>query len=647
MVLGVVSLLATACGKTDANHGKTSAAGGVGGNVSTGGTAAGATTTGGGAGGGALPPTRCNVDLDAQCRELELGYPHAMALRPDEYQNSIATLFDVTVNVEELLTGPFGPLLVQDGAALETLAQPGYPQAATRAAEQIVNDAPQLQPCPGNGCVAQFVGDYAPRVWRGVVSAEDQAVLVAVYNATAGEPRDQLRALLERLLSSPRFYLRTEIGDPSVSGPRALAATELAAKLSYLFWNDTPDDELLDLVRDGSLQRAVVLVEQTRRLLADPRAARGLANFYRNWLRLDYLDTAERDRLLFPSWTPELAANMKRETIEFLNWHLLQGDAKLDAVLKADFSFVSPDLAELYAVAAPKTAFGRVQLPPERRGLLTQASLLTLTSHATQTSPVGRAMLVRERLRCEEVPYVDDIHGIGSVSAIQVDDTLPARQQAYWLNDKSCNQCHQLLEPLGFGFESFDAVGRYRTEADGSPVDASGSLLPWPNKTAFDFDGVAELAQYLAEAPETLACFAQRALDWSGTLNSRCGAVQAVLSTCQTGDMRETMAQLTATEAFRFVGSTYSATGEETKKASCVVSGVSDCKYLAEHSGVELKKCETCQGAPCDTPGCEEFGCQGVSVVHGCCNDEDCHGITAFCGLHTATHYVCVKGDAI
>jgi Protein of unknown function (DUF1592)/Protein of unknown function (DUF1588) len=641
VALSVMSLLAVACGKTDAN-GRAAAAAGA--SVGGSGVSAGGTAAGGSAGvGGALQPARCNVDLDERCRAFELGSPHAMLLRPDEYQNAIATLFGTTVDVEGLLPGPYGPFPTQDRAALASVPQTAYPEAAARAAEQLTFDAAKLQPCPGAGCVAQFVGDYAPRVWRGIVSADDQALLIATYDATIGEPRDQLRALLEKLLSSPRFYMRIELGDSSLTGPRPLDGFELAAKLSFLFWSDTPDDQLLDLARDGSLKRPAVLVEQTRRLLADPRAARGLANFYRSWLRLDHLDTTQRDALLFPSWTPELPANMKRETIDFLNWHILQGDATLDAVLTADFSFVSPDLAELYGVAAPNAPFGRVQLPAERRGLLTQASLLTLTSHSTQTSPVGRAMLVRERLRCQSVPYVDDIHGFGG---IKIDDTLPAREQAHWLNETPCAQCHQLLEPLGFGFESFDAIGRYRTEADGSPVDASGSL-PWPEMTPFEFDGVPELEQYLAEAPETLPCFAERALEWSGTPYSRCGAGQAVLQTCQAGDLRETLAQLTATEAFRFVGPAYYAVGEETKKPSCTVSGVSDCQYLAEHSGVDLKTCEACQGAPCDTPGCAQFGCQGVSVVHGCCNDEDCHSLTPFCGLHTGTHFVCVKDDAI
>jgi hypothetical protein len=429
-----------------------------------------------------------------------------------------------------------------------------------------------------------------------------------------------------------------------LQGPRPLDGTELAAKLSYLFWNDTPDDELLELARDGSLRRAGVLVEQTRRLLADPRAARGLANFYRSWLNLDYLDTAERDAALFPSWTPTLAANMKRETIEFLNWHVLQSDATLDAVFGADFSFVSPDLAEIYGLAAPVADFGRVQLPPERRGLLTQASLLTLTSQSARTSPVGRAKLVRERLGCVDMPVVDDVHLAVNV---KIDASLPAREQAYWVQEQPCQQCHQLLEPLGFGFESFDAIGRYRTQDDGAPIDASGRFLPFPIGMPFEFESVPELGQYLAQDPATLPCFAQRALEWSGSPNMLCGAAQAALKTCQAGDLRETLAQITATEAFRFVGPVFSASGSETQNAACLVSGVSDCAYLAAHAGVDLETCEVCQGAPCDTPGCQGFGCEGVTVVRGCCTDQDCQGVTPFCGLHAAPHFLCVKDDPI
>lgn len=603
------------------------------------------TAAGRGGAGGAPQAALCELSAEQLCGEFEAGAPRVFLLTPRQYQNSVRTLFGVDVDVEELLPGPYEAIVSELPPELANDTLTNYHEAAAIAAAQITTAAPSLLTCADDACIAALVGTLAPRVWRSFVAPGHQNELVDVARAQSGSLVDKQRALLRRLLASPRFYSRTELGDSAQNFPRRLSADELASKLSYLFWVDTPDDSLLEAAADGSLTESDVLVQQAERLLEDPRAAAALPAFYERWLGLGRLDTAlDKDASLFPEWTAALALDMKRETTEFLNDAVLGSDPSLRNLLQAEHSFASPELAAFYGAAHPGGGFARIELPAERRGLLTQASLLVLRSSLRLTSPTQRAMLVRDRLRCEYVPYVGDGH---LFNQFEVDETLSARQRSFWLQDKFCAQCHQLLEPVGFAFENFDPIGRHRTEDAGAPIDASGQLLKFNGELIYDFADVPSLGQKMAQDPRVLACFAQQALAWSGTLRGSCSALGVAQQNCQGANLRQTLAGIAGTEAFSLVH-----TGRDfaflTSDPSCPAAGASDCDVLAQHSQVERGTCEACQGAPCGTSGCEEFGCrEGVTVLRVCCKDEDCEGIDAMCGLHASTHFVCVKSDPI
>jgi hypothetical protein len=627
-------LLALACGKTrelpheSAGAGATS--GGAGGFPD-----AGATSGGGTGGGGSGPEARCRIRLDDECASFEAGVPRAYSLRPDEYANTIFTLFGVDVDVSDLLAPPFEH---EQGEKLEAVGPPGHLDAAKRVAARIAQAVDGE--CADAGCGAEIVAKLAPRVWRGAVSSDEQARLVAVFEQMAGTPSSKYQALLEALLSSWRFCFRTEIGPAAAEYPRAISSEEMAAKLSYLFWADTPDDELLDRAARDALRRPSEVEEQARRLLLDRRAQRGLAAFASHWLGLDELSARQASD--DPDWDAQLATAMKAETTAFVSAIAIGPEPSITSLYEADFSFISPELAPLYGVVQPAAGLQRVVLPSERRGLLTQASLLTKTSAPTRPSAAQRGLLVRSALRCEIVPM---IHDVAPFDEVPIDDTLPARERAHWLDEEPCLGCHRLLEPVGFAFERYDQLGRYRESDGATPLDPAGKLID-PSGTTTDFADVAELGALLARDPKAFSCIAQRALLWSHATSSRCSAAQAALRHCQTGDVRELLIAVTGSEAFRFVNDASRSPVAETERG-CEAGGLSDCALLAEHTGVDVTSCAECQGAPCGTPGCQVFPCQGSVIIRGCCSDTECGKLAPFCGRATSPHRVCVNDDAL
>src|SRR5882724_4189513 len=247
----VAAALTVACGKVH-QHGETPSAASGG----TAGSAAGGAPSGGAGGGGAsgasgaagAPAMRCQLPLAGRCGELEAASPRVLTLAPDEYRNSLRTLFGVDVDVAALLgTGPFERLTSVLSPDIVAAAAPAYSAAAKLAAASIAEQTAQLLLCADDACVAKFIADTAPKVWRSAVLPADQAELAGAFQQASGDVAAKFEALVLALLDSPRFYFRTELGDTTMTTlpVRALTGDELAAKLSYRLWADTPDDALL------------------------------------------------------------------------------------------------------------------------------------------------------------------------------------------------------------------------------------------------------------------------------------------------------------------------------------------------------------------------------------------------------------------
>jgi hypothetical protein len=268
-----------------------------------------------------------------------------------------------------------------------------------------------------------------------------------------------------------------------------------------------PDADLLAAAAAGTLDSKDGLKAQAERLLTSERARDALASFHVQWLGLDNLvESTVKDSALFPSFSDELKVAMRNETVDFADFVIRRGDGKLQTLLSAPFTVGSagPQLLQLYGATAPAAADGTVALDAtQRAGLLTQAAFLATHAHSNQTSPVHRGLAVRKNLLCTSLP--DPPMNVDNTPP-EPDPTATTRVRfEQHRNDPSCKGCHELLDPIGVGFETYDAVGAYRTMENGLPIDSAGELVGAGDASGV-FNGGVELAQRLAQSADVREC---------------------------------------------------------------------------------------------------------------------------------------------
>ncbi len=312
-----------------------------------------------------------------------------------------------------------------------------------------------------------------------------------------------IQAALERILASPRFLFRVEHDQDAVTaaGLYPISGSELASRLSFFLWSSIPDDALLDLASHNKLQDEATLDRQVRRMVADPRAEALVTNFAGQWLQLRNLNNFQPNTDIFPDFDDNLRQGFRRET-ELLFHSVVQEDRSVLDLLTADYTFVNERLAKHYGIPGIYgSRFRRVSISDEaRKGLLGQGSILALTSHAERTSPVVRGKWVLENLLGLEVPPPPpDVPPLKERK--EGDKPLTMREQmAEHRANAVCASCHKTLDPIGFALENFNAVGAWRKEDAGTPIDASGVLADGSK-----VNGVVELRQDLLSRPENFA----------------------------------------------------------------------------------------------------------------------------------------------
>lgn len=314
---------------------------------------------------------------------------------------------------------------------------------------------------------------------------------------------------LQAILVSPHFLFRVEMDPEEGEDVRQLNDFELATRLSYFLWSSMPDDELFAVAERGALREAGELERQVRRMLGNPKSDAFIENFAGQWLQLRSLDDRTFDAQRFPEFDRELLASMRTETTRFFA-AIVREDLSLLRLLDADFTYVNERLARHYGLAGVEgETFQRVSLlGTPRAGILTHASILAVTSNPTRTSPVKRGKFVLENLLAsppppapEDVPALED-------EGRQLSGTL-REQMVQHRTNPSCASCHQLMDPIGFALENFDAVGRFRTHDQGLPIDASGEL-----PSGESFVGATQLRDLLLreKRDDLLKCMAEKTL---------------------------------------------------------------------------------------------------------------------------------------
>jgi mono/diheme cytochrome c family protein len=341
----------------------------------------------------------------------------------------------------------------------------------------------------GAACVDQILAKLARRAYRRPVTRTEVAALtrfVGLAKAEGQSVEQGLQLAIQAMLVSPHFLFRVE-RDPDPNNPtqvHRISNFELASRLSYFFWSSMPDDELLTLAETGKLSTPAVLDAQIKRLLDDPRAASLAENFAGQWLETRNLDSVKPDPQKFPDWGPDLRDAMKTETRLFFE-SMLRENKPMSEFLDANYSFLNDRLARHYGidgVSGPE--FRRVDFTAgnkQRGGILSHASVLTVSSYPTRTSPVIRGKYVLQNILGTpppsppaDVPPLDE-ESVGNVGSLR-------QQFEKHRASATCATCHQKMDTLGFGLENYDAIGKWRTMDGKFPLDVTGIF---PNGKAF------------------------------------------------------------------------------------------------------------------------------------------------------------------
>jgi hypothetical protein len=523
------------------------------------------TVTGTGGGAGTSGPGALKCDTPA------VGPTPLRRLTHAEYDNSVADLLGMTLTPTARPSADFPPdtqVGIFDNSAeaqtIPSLLAEEYLDASVKLA-QGVTDMRTLAGCDvtvaatAPTCVRTFIQRFGRRAFRRPLTDAEVTKLFTVYDTAraASDTTTGVRAVIAATLASPNFLYRPEFGAAASKVPGAMQASpfEIAGRLGSLIWASVPDDVLLDEAQAGRLATKEQVATQVRRMIANPKSHVAIASFYDQWLGLGMLDTATKDKAVFPKFDDTLRAAMREETRRFVDNVLWQDDAKLTTLLQAPYSFVNGPLATLYGVKngpTSATTFAKVALDPtQRSGILTQASMLTAFARPDESSPVKRGKWVRTRMLCMDLP--DPPNNVPELPPVTAGQSNRERFRQH-TDNAACSGCHHLIDGLGFGLEHYDGIGQFRTTDQGVAVDSAGEV------TATDdidgaYDGGPALAAMLAKSGQVRDCAPTQWLRYAMArredADDSCalGAVRQAFATSG-GNLSELVIALTQTDAF-------------------------------------------------------------------------------------------------
>lgn len=387
------------------------------------------------------------------------------------------------------------------GQSLSPLLMDAYSQAAEKIARNAFRRG-ALKPQPG------FVSSFGRRAFRRPLRADERQRYEALYT------KGGVQLVAEAMLQSPAFLFRMEDSDDP-----ALKPFVAANRLSFSLWASSPDDALLDAAAKNNLD----IEAQARRLLADERAKENIDEFTAQWLRFDRVLGTAKDRRRYPKFNREAAVAMTEEARRFVR-DLAWGDHNFMELLTDPHGYLSADLAAIYDLPVPTREYERVRFDAksERAGILGQALFLASTAKPDDTSPTARGLFVREQLLCQHVPPPPP--GVDTnLPVLSEDKPLTNKERlGVHLSSPSCAGCHTLIDPIGFGFEKFDAIGGRREEAKiffkddkksiDLPLDTRGYLA---GLNSASFNNPRELGEILARTEICQDCIVKQLFRYS------------------------------------------------------------------------------------------------------------------------------------
>lgn len=339
-------------------------------------------------------------------------------------------------------------------------------EAYSTAAEKLARnafrsgDSHRLMTCaPSAECRAKFIREFGLRAFRRPLEAAEEKRYAKLFDSQK-DPMQGAQLVVEAMLQSPNFLFRLDATSNPKWKPYATAS-----RLSYALWDSMPDADLMKAAISGELNAPAGVERMARRMLQDPRAHKALDEFVSQWLRFDRVLTSSRDRRRYPKFSRETAVAMTDEARQFVA-DLVWNDRNFMDAFTADYTFVNSDLASIYGVPSPKKEFDRVAFPAssERAGLLGQTLFLALSAKPDDTSLTGRGLFVREQFLCQHVPPPPAGVNTNLPASTEAHPQANRERMSEHVSNATCATCHNLIDPIGFGFEKFDAVGARRDQ---------------------------------------------------------------------------------------------------------------------------------------------------------------------------------------
>lgn len=417
-------------------------------------------------------------------------------------------------------------------------------------------------------CVRDFIDSFGTRAYRRPLTPDESSVLLKLYNGLGADfsVSEKLKAVVQSMILSPQFNFMAEAGDEKVASKEAgyvgVSSHELASRLSYFLWGTMPDAELFELAKSGELLKTDVITAQVRRMFSDPRTRDSVRNFAEQWTEQDRLKRI-KDAKVFPQWNDMVAADLHAETASFIEKTVVDNRDGWAKLMTDRRGFVTSRTAPLYGVSVPSgTATGasaEVTLPENRPGFLTRAGFLAGFAQAKYPSPIQRGMFIRRELLCQHLGTPPE--GAESQPPPPTPAGATNRQiKAAHSQLPQCRACHQLIDPPGFAFETFDAIGRHSlteiTESGGTAMtDTTGVLMG--TDVDGDFKNANDLVGMLARSAEAQACvvtqwfrYARGRLD---TPDDSCAIADLTATfNASGGDFAALFSALATSDGFRF-----------------------------------------------------------------------------------------------
>jgi hypothetical protein len=535
--------------------------------------AGGTASSSGGTGAAGVPIDPAATACAMSNKALNVGLTPARRLARHEFNNTVRDLLGATGTPADALADDeqVGPFYSNAIAPIDQLLVEQHAELAATLATAAKARMKTLSPCDlaaetgtATTCATRFVTAFGQRAYRRPLTQAEITKYVALYSLGkqgAEGAANGFRLVVEAMLQSPYFLYHYDVGEKGTPQPGTVPVTgwELASRLSYFLWNSMPDDTLFTLAQNGTLTAEATISEQVTRMLQDPRAASTIAMFHRQWLGLTDLASQPKDAKLYAQFTPALADAMLNETALFTDAVIRKGDGLLKTLLTSNMAYPQGALFGVYGVTQPAGYQAGTAVPldaSKRAGILTQAAFLTRWAHADQTSPVHRGKLIRLNVLCGTVPPPPD--NANTTPPPPTPTTSTKERFAQHVADPTCAGCHQLMDPIGLGFENYDSIGAYRTMDGLGAVDATGKIVAAGADVTGPFNGAVELAQKLANSSDVASCFANQWFRFSlgrmESVNDSC-SIQSIHETFSAsgGNIREMMARIALSPSFRNV----------------------------------------------------------------------------------------------